>query len=298
MRLVLRTAAAAALALSAAGPAGCGDGSGPGAAGDDSRPLVVASTSVLADIVEQVVGDAAAVEVAVPAGADPHEFAASARQAERLAEADLLVVAGAGFEHGLEAAVEAAEDAGVEVFALAEHVDLLDGDPHVWLDPLRTRDAVLALGEALAGAGIDAAGGAERFAAELEAVHEELAAVLAEVPPARRVFVANHDVLGYLADRYGFEVAGTVHPGTSTHAEASTAHAEELVELLDETGVPAVFTDSSTSADLARSLAGAAAGDVEVVELFTESLGPEGSGADTYLGLLRTNAERIRDALA
>ena len=103
--------------MAALGVAGLGACADDGA--DGSGPTIVVTTNILGDVVEQVVGDAAAVEVIMPIGADPHEFAPSVAQAERMEEADLLVVNGAGFEEGMGDVVGAAADSGTRrpVFA-------------------------------------------------------------------------------------------------------------------------------------------------------------------------------------
>jgi zinc/manganese transport system substrate-binding protein len=112
-----------------------------------------------------------------------------------------------------------------------------------------------------------------------------------------RLLVTNHDALGYFADRYDFEIVGVVIPGGSTLADPSSAELAALVETLLETDVPAIFAETSSPAQLAETVAAEAGNDVEVVELHTGSLGEPGSGADTLIGMLRTNATRIRDAL-
>lgn len=269
--------------------AACGED--PAADGD--RTSIVVTTSILGDVVEQVVGGAAGgveIEVLMPRGADPHEFAASARQAEAIAEADLVVANGAGFEHGLEDALGGAP----RTFAFADHVDLLDGDPHVWTDPARMAGAVEALGAELDEVGIphDAAG----YAAELAALDAEIRSILDPIPGRDRVLVTNHEVLAYFADRYGFEVVGTVIPGTTTGAQPSAADVEALAEVLRAEGVRAIFGETTSSASVAEALA-ESVGDVAVVTLHTESLGEDGSGAETYVGMQRTNAELIARAL-
>jgi zinc/manganese transport system substrate-binding protein len=229
----------------------------------------------------------------MPAGADPHAFAASARQAEAMTEADLLVVNGAGFEAGLEPAIDAAREAGVEVFVAADHVELRqlgDGaDPHLWTDPARMVDVVEALADRWPGAG-------EGYADELRALDEEIEGLLAPIPADRRVLVTNHEVLGYFAERYGFEVVGSVIPSLTTSSAASAADVEALAEVIEREGVPAIFAETTSSSDLAEALA-EEVGDIEVVELFSESLGDPGSGADTYIGMQRTNAVRVAEAL-
>ncbi|MBA2496691.1 MAG: zinc ABC transporter substrate-binding protein [Acidimicrobiia bacterium] len=308
----------------ASGLAACGDDGDTSAGSAADRPQVVVTTSILGDIVRAVVGEQADVEVILPLGADPHDFEPSAREAEAMAEADLLVVNGAGFEEGMLDIIDAAEDAGAPVLAFADHVELREAtqedvhedegehadeegdehaeDPHIWTDPAGMVGAVEAFTERAAELdGVDAELIGEQgaaYAAELQALDAEVEELLAGVSDDRRVLVTNHEVFGYFADRYDFEVIGTVIPSMTTNADASAAEVEALAELIDAEGVPAIFGESSSSAQLAEALADSAGGDVEVVELFTESLGEDGSGAETYVGLIRTDAELIAEGLA
>lgn len=292
------------------------------ASAPEGAPLVVATTTILADLVGELAGDAVTVEALMAPGQDPHGFAPSAKQAQRLREADLVVAFGLGLEEAADDALQAAEEDGVPVVHVAEAADPLgigesaeehadedeghahdheDGDPHVWFDPIRMAEGMTVVSEALAEIAPDAAdwdARAESLADELEAVDDEVAGILADVPDQCRLLVTNHDNLRYLAERYDLEVIGTVLPGTSTSAEPSAQDFAELADLLEETGAPAVFAETTQSSRLAESLVAEVGRDVAVVELFTDSLGEPGSGADTYAGMMTTDARRIADALA
>jgi zinc/manganese transport system substrate-binding protein len=310
--------------------AACGDDGGTDAAADDGVPTIVVTTGILGDVVRSLTGDLAEVEVVMPAGADPHEFQPSARQAAALRDADVLVVNGAGFEAGLADTIEGAEDDGATVFAAIDHVETLpagehddegeaddhaddegeadddhaDGgvDPHFFTDPARMADAAEALAVFLADEvpALDTGelrDRADAAVAELRTLDGEVEETLAAVPAEGRKLVTDHDVFAYFADRYGFEVVGAVIPSTTTQASPSGGELDDLAATIAAEGVPAVFAESSSTAELTDTLA-EEVGDIEVVELFSESLGDEGSGADTYAGMVRTNATRISDALA
>lgn len=298
--------------------AACGDDGDDGDAAGAGRPQVVVTTSILGDVVSSLLGDAVEVTTIMPAGVNPHDFQASPREAAAMREADLLVTNGGGFEEGLLELVRGAEDDGVPVFEALSAVDHLDldaheedaaargaehghdhegSDPHFFTDPARMADAARGILAAVTEE-LDVEGLEERAAAyleELEALDAEVASILAAVPAERRVLVTNHEVFGYFADRYGFEVVGTVIPGGST-GESAAGDLAHLLEVIEEEGVPAIFADTSSPADLAENLA-KDVGEVEVVELFSESLGDAGSGGETYLDMVRTNAERIAAAL-
>jgi zinc/manganese transport system substrate-binding protein len=136
----------------------------------------------------------------------------------------------------------------------------------------------------------------ERYTAELEALDAEVGEMTSRVPAERRVLVTNHDALGYFADRYDFEVLGTVIPGPGALTETNPAEIEALAQAIDAAGVPAVFAEEQHSDADALALADRL-GDVQVVTLHTDALGEAGSGAATYLEMVRSNGELVSEAL-
>jgi zinc/manganese transport system substrate-binding protein len=299
--------AALALPLLAPGLAACGDDGGAAVA-SGGGPRVVVTTNVLGDVVADLVGDQADVEVIMPPGAAPHEFQASPRQVASIREADALVSNGAGFEEGLGDPIDAAEEDGVPTFAAIDAVDTLQlegggaTDPHFFTDPARMATAAQAIGDFLVDEvpALDTPAFARQVRAtvdELHALDAEVERTLSAVPAGRRTLVTNHEVFGYFADRYGFDVVGAVIPAGTTQAEPSAEQLAELADTIEERGVPAIFVETSSPTRLADALA-EEVGDVDVVELFSESLGDEGSGGETYAAMMRTNATRIADALA
>lgn len=279
---------------------------------DDDRLAIVASTTIIGDIVGQVVGDRADVEVLVPAGSDPHEFQPSARQVSMLQAADVVFVVGQGFEAGLADTLAAAADDGVFVAELGLQVDPLpfrwdadepltdEGlDPHFWMDPRRVGLAARLVGEVLSSLDdrVDWPASARAYRDVLEGLEDEMRSALEVVPPASRLLVTNHETLGYFADRFDFEILGAVVPGGSTLGDPSSAALAELVSAMRSRGVDVIFTESIESDALARSVAAEVGPDAEVVELFTGSLGDAGTGAETLVEMLRLDAMRIADAL-
>ena len=321
----------AVLALIAAGCGNDDDDDGTGV------PTVIATTSIWADVAANVACDGLAeVSTIIPPGGDPHAFQPSLSDRGNMEDAALIVANGLLLEEGLEDTIDAVEEAGTPVFRVADHVSVIefgsamghddhdeeeghdhdeddhaedDGhghahahgseDPHVWFDPIRVADALPALSQALASqAGLDAAALDEcvsAYRSELIALDAEVEAILAPLHPEDRLLVTNHDALGYFADRYGFQVIGTVIPSGSTLAAASPVGLQELVELIEETGVAAIFSESTHSSDEAEAL-GQEAG-VQVLSLDTGSLGPADSSSGTYIGFIRTNAQKIAEGL-
>ena len=287
----------------AAGLVGCG-------AAADGGPRIVATTNILGDIAQNVVGDAVEVVTLMPPGADPHSFEISAQEAAMLRDADLVISNGLGLEEGVQHHVDAAVEDGVPRFVAGDHVSVLEfatddasgPDPHFWTDPARVTELLDPLADAIAEhvPGIDAAAlaeSADAYAAHVDELDAELEAAFAGLPSERRRLVTNHHVFGYLAERYDFEVIGAVLPSGTTLAAPSASDLEELASAIREAGVPAIFADSSQPARVAEVLADEAGVEVEIVALFTESLSGPGEGAGTYLEMMRSNGERIASAL-
>lgn len=294
----MRAAGAGLAALAVLGLAGCGaDASG------GEKPQIVVTTNILGDVTRQLVGDAAEVTTLMKPNADPHSFEISAQEAVKLQSADLVVSSGLGLEEGVEQHLEAAGAAGVDRFVAADHIDVLPytgeasgPDPHFWTDPARMVDVVAALGDELDSLGIESE--ANAYLAELDELDAEMTSEFATIPAEHRALITNHHVFGYLADRFGFELIGAAIPGGSTLASPSAADLAELVGAIESSGVPAIFAESSLPDRLMQVLSSEADIDVDVVELFTESLTAEDGGADTYLAMMRSNTERITEGLS
>lgn len=277
------------------------------AAGDD-RPLVVATTNILGDIVGAVVGDQAQVLTLMPPGGDPHSFQASARDAARVDGAALVVANGLGLEEGLAQLLENLRAPVLEAGEVVEVLAYADGDaagapdPHLWTDPGRVVDVVRAVAAEIAATvpGVDAArvaANADAYVRELEQLDTEMAEAFARIPPGRRNLVTNHHVFGYLADRHGFRVVGAVVPSGTTLAAPSASDLRDLARAIEEAGVRAIFVEHSAPSRLAEVLAEEVGVDVAVVALHTESLTAPGGGADTYLAMMRANTELITTGL-
>ena len=138
----------------------------------------------------------------------------------------------------------------------------------------------------------------DAYVVELESLDASITEELAPIPDERRVLVTNHEVFGYFADRYDFEVVGAIVPSLTTNAEPSASDIEELAAVIQAEGISAVFGETTQSTQLADALADEVGGDVVVVALFSESLGASGSGAETYLDMMSANADLIAAALA
>ncbi|MYH41668.1 MAG: zinc ABC transporter substrate-binding protein [Chloroflexi bacterium] len=171
-------------------------------------------------------------------------------------------------------------------------------DPHFWFDPLRVKVAVDAIAARLAeldpDRGDDYRDAAASYKAELDELHGWTAQQVEAVPQERRLLLTSHESLGYFAALYGFDVVGVIL-STTTEATPSAADLAELAHEIEELGVPAVFGETTVSERLAVTLADETG--VALVRLYSGSLGAEGSGAESYIGMVRANVTSIVDAL-
>jgi zinc/manganese transport system substrate-binding protein len=288
-------------------------------AGDNGDGLlIVATTSIWGDVVANIVEEDADVEVLIPAGADAHDYEATSAQIAVLLEADLVITNGLGLEETMEDTLDAAIEDGAHVYEVAPDLDPLEfseddhedessadeddhgsDDPHVWFDPLRMATAAELIADRLTEIddSVDWQQRASDYAAELVSVDEEIAQIVAGINDDRRKLVTNHEALGYFADRYGFELIGVVIPGGSTLADPSSADLAALVDEIEHEGVSTIFAETTQPTRLAEAVAAEVGRDVSVVQLYTESLGEPGSGADDLAGMLLTDARLIAEAL-
>ncbi len=172
-------------------------------------------------------------------------------------------------------------------------------DPHFWFDPIRVKIAVNEIAARLSAIDPDNASvylqNASAYGEQLDELHAWIQEQVSTVAPERRLLVTSHDSFSYLAALYGFEIVGLVIPSLATHVEPSAEHIAGLVDVVREHDIPAVFGETTVSERLAQTIATETG--AQLVRLYSGSLGPEGSGADTYLGMVRTNVERIVGAL-
>jgi zinc/manganese transport system substrate-binding protein len=280
----------------------------------DSAPLkVVCTTTILADLARQVGGGRVEVVSLMRAGADPHTYQPTPDDVRLIADAQLVVVNGLGYEGWLDQLIAAAgvardrvviASAGIEGMTAGAHAHADghehggDQDPHAWHDAKNGMRYVANLRDAFTAA--DAAGTAdyaawtELYQAELRVVDAWVKKQIATLPVERRVLVTSHDAMAYFARAYGLEVVPV--EGITTGQEPDPARFAKLITLLRTRGVPAVFIESSANPKVVERLgteAGARLGGI----LLADSLDLPGRLGDSYLGMFAHNARTIVGAL-
>ncbi len=273
---------------------------------------VVATTGMIADAARQVGGDAVEVRALMGPGVDPHAYRQTRSDIVAMTRADLVLYHGLYLEAQMEDFLQDLSRKRT-VVAVAESLprDLLRAhddyenkfDPHVWMTPALWKEVVARVAEVLSEA---RPGQADVFVANATAHMADLDRLLAyaddtlaRVPADSRVLISAHDAFGYFGRDFGFEVLGI--QGISTQSEAGLNRISELVDLLVQRQISAVFVESSVSDRSMRALIeGAAAQGHEVKiggELFSDAMGADGTYEGTYLGMLDHNITTIAGAL-
>lgn len=289
------------------------------AATDSAAPLrVVASFSILADMVNEVGGPAVDVQALVGPNADPHGFEPSPSDARRLARAELVVVNGLGFEGWMERLIAVSGFRGPIVVATQGVVPRASGhrpivpstrlgasapaaavDPHAWQDLGLAQTYVANIRDALAAARPAQAGlfheRAADYAARLRALDAAVRASLDAIPRHRRRVLTSHDAFGYFGAAYGVDMLAV--RGLSSASEPSAARMAQLVDQVRGDRVRAIFVESAVDPRLIQQIAR----DTGVVvggRLYSDALTPRGTEADTFLKMSGHNARLIASALS
>ena len=268
-------------------------------------PVIVASTTFLADIAQNVAGNRLQVESLLPVGADAHSYQPIPQDVARITDSDLLIVNGAEYEHFLEDIIESAggERTVVEASAglsIREDAESEHGvDPHLWLNPKYVIRYVENIRDGLAEfdpEGVDVyKSNADAYIQQLQALDVWIEGQISSIPAERRLLVTNHDSLGYFAERYGFIIIGTVVEGTSSEAAPSARQIAALIDRVRDSGAAAVFLDAAESPTLANQIA-LDTGVAVVTDLYIGSL-TDGAPAGTYIDMMKHNVMQIVEAL-
>ncbi|GJD97084.1 metal ABC transporter solute-binding protein, Zn/Mn family [Methylobacterium iners] len=272
---------------------------------------VVATFSILADLVRQVGGARVEVASLVGPNADTHSYSPAPGDARRLAEARLVFVNGLGFEGWIARLIKASGTKAPVIVATRgitpiagphdhshDHSHADAADPHAWQNVANAKRYVANIREALTSADPGSAAlyaaNAAAYAAKLDTVEAEIRDGLAAIPEARRRIITTHDALGYFGAAYGLSILAP--QGISTESEAGPADVARIIRQIRRDRVPAVFLETIADPRLMQQIAresGAKLG----ARIFSDALsGPDGP-APGYLEMMRSNLRAFREAL-
>ena len=276
---------------------------------------IVATTSMLADLAREVGGEHVTVTGLMGPGIDPHLYRPTEGNVQTMIEADLVLLNGLDLEGKMGEVFQQLDRLGIPSVAIAEEAVPAERrinaegyagavDPHVWMDVTRWQEAASVVGATLAE--VDPAhaesyqASAAAYRGALDPLDGYVRTRIAEIPEGQRVLITAHDAFSYFCDAYGIAVRGL--QGLSTDTEAGTADVQRLAEFVAERRIPAMFVESSISPRSIEAVQAAVRSrgfDVAVGgTLYSDALGPVGSGAETYIGMITHNVDTVVEALA
>ena len=273
----------------------------------ENKPLVVSTSTIIADLVNQVGGDEIEHQGIMQPGSDPHVYEPTPKDGIALERADLIVYNGYNLEPGIIRLIEGTS-VKAEKFAVGELVEPLDfekqgqkqPDPHVWGDAQNAimmvqgiRDRLISLSPEDAAEFRD---NAEQLITELESLDTWIGKQIETIPPSQRQLVTTHDAFQYYANAYGLEVAGTLI-GISTEEQPSAQTVKNLAEEIKKTKVPAIFAETTINPRLITTVAEEAGVKLAPQELYSDSIGAPGSEGDSYVKMLIANTRSIVESL-
>jgi ABC-type Zn uptake system ZnuABC Zn-binding protein ZnuA len=269
------------------------------------KPLVVASASIFADMAHNIGGDKIDVRSVVPIGGDPHRYEATPDDAALLAKADLILINGLTFEGWInEVIANSGSKAMVKLITagiqpISSQIHSGATDPHAWMDAENGQIYIRNIRDALIA--IDPQNAAfyeqqhARYNKELTALHQFIKDRMATIPPHHRILITSHDAFSYFGKKYGLTVSAMM--GVSTEADAQTSDMKRVVDALEKNKVPAIFIESTINPKMLQQIAK----DHGVIiggSLYADSVGEAGTDGDSYVGMLRHNADVIATALS
>lgn len=281
--------------------------------GPSERPYrIVATVGMVGDVARSVAGDLATVDVLMGEGTDPHLYKASRDDVIRMSQAHIVLYVGLMLEGkmtdplrrlGERKPVVAVAEALPEDQLIAEDASGGAADPHVWGDPAAWSLCVDAVADELAA--YDPANAniyrfnADQYKRELDHLSKRGRAAVASIPPERRLLITSHDAFSYFGRAFGLDVLGV--QGLSTESEAGLRRVNELVDLIAERGVPAVFVESSVPRKSIEALINGAAARGQPVRiggtLYSDAMGSAGTYEGTYIGMIDHNISTVARAL-
>ena len=306
------------------GLTGCGQNSTPAIeGGQDEQLKVVATFYPLYEFASRVGGDRVLVENLTPAGMEPHDWEPNPRDMARLTEADLIVYNGAGFEPWLDKQLPDLTGRGIKVVEATRDMslikeeqhylgedhhghshdhhshqhDFINGDPHIWLDPVLAMAVVGAVRDALTD--VDP-GGADIYNANAQAFRSELEALDHDYKTAaenfqRREIVTSHDAFAYLARRYDLQQVPVL--GLSPDAEPTPARMREIIDFAREHDVKYIFFETLVSPRLAETVAREVGAGTLVLHTLGNLTADELAAGENYLTIMRSNLASLKQAL-
>lgn len=290
---------------------------------DSNRPKVVATSSVLCDITEKIIQDTVDLTCLIPAGTDPHVYAPKPSDRKAIEQANLILYNGYGFENDLIKLIESTKNSapkvavgeaavpkplkgeehdhqhGTEEKAEAGH-EHGEFEPHVWHDAKNGVRMVEAVRDNLQKISPSNAAtytsNAAKMTRELTQLDGWIKSQISTIPAQQRKLVTTHDAMGYYAAAYGIPIEGALQ-GISTEEKPTAGRVKELVDEINQVGVPTIFAEATINPKLMETVSRETGVNVSEQRLFADGLGEKGTNADTYEKMLIANTKAIVEGL-
>ncbi len=290
--------------------AACGQGS----VDDGSKIVVVATTTQIGDMAGNVGGDHISLTTLLKPNQDAHDFEPSPSQIRKLQSADVVLRNGVGLDAYVKKDIGSNQDnvtivsdgialrtaEGAAEGDAEARAEAAGSDPHVWFSVANAKKMVENIRDAFVKADPPNADfyrqNATAYEGSLDALDTRIRQQIGLIPASCRKLVTNHDALFYYAQAYGLTVVGSVIPSVSTEAKASASDVADIVKKIRDQHVPAIFSEASINPALIRQV-GKEAGVKVIDDLYGDSLGPKGSGGETYIKMMDADTAKIVDAL-
>lgn len=281
----------------------------PSAASNTDKPKVVATTSVLCDVTQEIAQDTVDLKCLIPAGADAHVYAPKPDDRKAIEEAKLIMYGGYNFEPSLIKLIQANNNQApkVAVNELAvpnpqkfEEDGKTENDPHVWHNAQNGVKIVETVRDNLSkivpSNAAKYTSNSEKMTGELKQVDSWIKSQINTIPTNQRKLITTHDALGYYSKAYGIPVEGALQ-GISTEEKPTAARVKDLVKEIKTAGVPTIFAEKSINPKLIEAVAKEAKVKLSSREIFADGIGEKGSEGDTYQKMLIANTQTIVEGL-
>jgi len=273
-----------------------------------NQPIkVLAVETFLADIAQNIAGDRLKIDSLLPVGMDPHAYEPTPQDVTRIAESQIVITNGAGFELWLAKTLDNAGGQHTVIEASAgltsrkpSSDEVIDpdhtGDPHFWLDPNNVIKYAENIRDGLTAADPEGkmiyAQNTQNYITQLKELDQWIRAQVSQIPPAKRLLVTNHESFGYFADRYGFTIIGTVIPSTSSEASPSAKQMAALIDRIKQYSVKAIFLETGANPQLAEQIAQETGAQV-ITDMYTHSITAASGEAPTYIEMMKHNVSLL-----
>ncbi|WP_242072137.1 metal ABC transporter substrate-binding protein [Nostoc sp. FACHB-110] len=273
----------------------------------NEKPLVVATSTVIADLAQEVGGDEIQLQGILQPGADPHVYEPVPADSRFLEKADLILYNGYNLEPGLIKLMNAAGNGRkLAVGEVVKPLQLDKGkgeivpDPHIWGSAENAAAMVNAIRDGLTELSPEDkekfAQNAAQLTSELKQLHTWINQQIQTIPPDKRQLVTTHDAFQYYGRAYQIAIAGTLI-GISTEEQPSAQTVQKLVESVKKTGVPAIFAETTINPTLIKTVAQEAGVQLAPRQLYSDSIGAKGSDGESYIKMMEANTRTIVEAL-